>query len=205
MATHFWIDNTDKTRKIYDRLIEKFFPKLKGLSILLTMRDSEKTDDEGNIIVAEAKKISTRERDLWGPDCEVCMDANIWAKSNLVDKYRIAFHELSHFRIETDKETGEVKLDGNNRYKIALEKHDIMVKTFKREIEIFGLDGTDKEVADFMAEILSDDTQVRTNKKKFLGKLGIEINGPTEKKKKKKKKKKKSGDEITLSTKKKNR
>ena len=172
-AMHYWCNKSEKTTVIYQKLIKRFFPELKMLNLLISFRDKEKKDDEGNVVVAEAKRVAVRERDLWGPDIEICADHEIWEKSNIADKYRIAFHELCHFSIDKDDETGEVKLDDNNRVKVSLVKHDIVIKTFKREVEIFGLDGNDHELAVFMQEVLENPKTTKKNKSEFLAKLGI--------------------------------
>ena len=193
MATHFWIDKSEKTAAVYSKLIKKFFPSLKKAQFLFTLRDKEKTDDEGNVIVAEARRIGTKERDLWGFDFEICMDAEIWAKANQVNKYRIAYHELNHCGVEMEEGTSDPKYDDNNRLKTFMIKHDLFLKTFKAEIEIFGFEGADHEVATFMSEMMDSRDAIKKNKKKFMGELGIELyketaSEPEVKKKKKKKK-----------------
>jgi hypothetical protein len=174
MAIHYWLNTKAETTNIYNQLIKKFFPELKMLNIQLAFRDKEKKDSEGQIIIAEAYKISTRERDLYGPDCGILMDYEIWDKSNKMEKFRVAFHELCHFSIDRD-DNGEVKMDDNNRIKVNIEKHDIIINTFKKEVEIFGFTGTDQDVATFMSDILENPDTVKKNKKKFMGELGIEI------------------------------
>jgi hypothetical protein len=228
MATHYWKNKDVNTDKIFSKLTANFFPDLRKAKFLLTFRDNTKMDDEGNTIVAEARKCGTKERDLWGFDFEICMDSDIWNKANKADKYRIGYHELCHCGVEKEDGSNEVKYDDNNQLKTFLIKHDLFLKTFKQEIEIFGFEGVDNDTAEFMSEMLESRDKIKKNKKAFLGALGIEINKSVgesvlKKKKKpvedtdedediddlddtpvkKKKKKKKVTTEITVSTKKK--
>jgi hypothetical protein len=205
MATHFWRDTSETTANIFSKLIKNNFPLLKKANFIFVLRDNEKTDDEGNIIAGEARKISGKERDLWGFDFEICLDAEIWSKMNKADKYRLGFHELCHCGVETEEGSTEPKFDDNGKLKTKIIKHDIWLKTFKQEIETFGFDGTDQEVATVLSEMMDNKAQIKKNKKEFLAKMGIEINkevGETEVKKKKKKNK---HTEIEISTKKKSK
>jgi hypothetical protein len=190
--TNYWISKSEKDSNIFSKLVKRHFAHLKKANLLLTYRDGEKHDKEGNLILAEARKISSKERDLFGFDFEICMDADQWNKSNMADKYRVAYHELCHCGVEMEEGTNEVVFDENNRLKTYMIKHDIFLTSFKNEIEIFGFDGADKDVAEFMTEMMGDKEKIKKNKKKFLGELGIEIykeSAAAEVIKKKKKKK----------------
>jgi hypothetical protein len=205
MATNYWKNTDPATEKIFSKLVKECFPHLKTASLLIIFRDNEKTDDEGNIIAGEAKKLSYKDVSLWGYDFEICLDAEIWSKMNKADKYRLGFHELCHCGVETEEGSTEPKFDDNGKLKTKIIKHDIWLKTFKQEIETFGFDGTDQEVATVLSEMMDNKAQIKKNKKEFLAKMGIEINkevGETEVKKKKKKNK---HTEIEISTKKKSK
>jgi hypothetical protein len=220
--THYWQDNTDATAAVFNKLIKNFFPLLKTAKIVIVLRDNEKFDDEGNLIAGEARKCGTKEREVWGPDFEICLDAEIWAKYNKVNKYRLAYHELCHCGVEVEEGTNEPKYDDNNRLKTKIIKHDIWLKTFKSEIETFGFDEADHEVTVLLSELMENKDIIKKNKKRFLEKVGLEVGTakkssedvPAKKKKKPvfdndeeipevKKKKKKYPSEIELSTKKK--
>lgn len=196
-GTHYWIDKTEKTANVYQKVIKKYFPSLKALNFLFTMRDKEKTDDEGNIIAAECRKASVKETDLWSYHFEICMDDEIWSNANISKKYRIAYHELLHCGVELEEGTSEVIRDDNGNPKLYLNKHDLFLKTFKQEIETFGFEGTDFDVATFLSDMLEDKNTIKKNKKKFLADVGI---GAIEEEEPVKKKKKRESEEITLST-----
>lgn len=189
MACHYWICVDEKTHHMLTKIVSKFFVPLKKAKFLITFRDKEKTDDEGNIIAAEAIKISAKPRDLFGYDFEICIDSDIWAKADKMTKYRILYHELRHCGVETEEGSSEPKYDDNNRLKTYMIKHNLWLKTFKEEVEIFGFDGADKDVAEFMSEMLESRDKIKLNKKDFMAKLGIEIHVSADSTKKKKVKK----------------
>ena len=213
----FWKNTDSSTEKIFSKLISKFFPHLRKCNILITHRDKEKKDSEGGVVIAEARKCSNKEFDLWEYHFEICLDTELWAKSNKVDKYRVAFHELLHCGVVMEEGTTLPKYDDNNRLKTYLIPHDIKIMSFQKEIEIFGFDGSDKPVADFFADMLDNPDRLKKAKKAFLAALEIEIYKDLDVKKKKKKrteededaepikKKKKKSSQISMGTLKKKR
>lgn len=99
-------------------------------------------DSEGGLIAAEVSKVSNRDRDLYGFDIRVEVDTEYWKKCLKEEKFKLAYHELSHispvFVTAGDPDSG-IKEDKEGRLKYKLLQHDIVIKRFKAELEEFGL------------------------------------------------------------------
>ena len=179
----FWRDTSNKSEKYYKKVMKRFFPELLSAEFIYSFRNNEKSDDEGKIIVAEARKIGNKEKDLYGFDFEINMHADTWASAREEEKYRIAYHELCHCRVELD-ENDEPKHDESGRIVTKMEPHDLYIKSFKSEMQLFGISKDVEELAEFMQEMLQGASSSK-KKKKFLE----ELEKAPEKKAKKKKKK----------------
>jgi len=178
----FWRDTSGKAEKYFKKVMKRFFPELNSAEFIYSFRNNEKTDDEGKVIIAEARKIPSKEKDLYGFDFEINMHADTWASAREEDKYRIAYHELSHCGIEVD-ENDEPKRDESGRIVTKMIPHDLYIKSFKSELQLFGISTDIEELAEFMQEMLQGASSSK-KKKKFLE----ELDKAPEKKAKKKKK-----------------
>lgn len=119
------------------RAQKKRFRLLRPAKILYSFRTTVKTDDEGSIVLGEARKLQNRERDLYGYDFQICMHEESWNAMNAIQKRRICWHELNHC-IVVCHFSGEPKYDKAGRIRISLRKHDIVLKTFLAELRVFG-------------------------------------------------------------------
>lgn len=124
--------------KIFEEIIDSDYPDLIGnCDINYTFRTKSRTDDEGCLILADATKLSNRERDLYGFDFEICIHKKSWIELSDSGKRRLAWHELKHLVIKTDADD-DPKYDKAGRVQIALLRHDLVIRTFFEEIKRFG-------------------------------------------------------------------
>lgn len=142
-------------KEIFDAVVEKyeddFVDIVNNCNFLFTFRDSKIYDDEGMEIAAQSKLINKRERDLYGYDFEILFYEELWNELSRKQKMRLMFHELLHCQVVYD-EDDNVATDKDGRVVTYITPHDIVIKTFKREIELFGLSSADMENALFLAK-----------------------------------------------------
>jgi hypothetical protein len=156
MGTKYWKDDKGDLEKIFKPLIEKHFPNLTQAQFIYTYHDKPTFDDEGEPIAAFARKIPNKERDIYGPDFEISVFQEYWITLSDKQKRRLAYHELLHPRIEMEDEDSDTPaLDDNGRLITWIEPHDLVIKTFKQEIEVFGLSKGDVKVAEFLSNALA--------------------------------------------------
>lgn len=150
------LDNHNAIKKIFDAVVEEYPDDfdfvVRNANFIFTFRDKPMYDDEGNPIAAQAKSVSNRERDLYGTDFEICVFEELWDTLTEKGKKRLVYHELMHCRVEPSEDSeDEPSYDNDGRVVTYIEPHDLIIKTFKREIEVFGLQQMDVDVARFMS------------------------------------------------------
>lgn len=142
MAKTYLQDTTGELQRCTDFVLKKYkkdFALLEHLRFLFLWRHgSPKYDDESRPLAAWTKLCPTRERDVYGKDVEICVHYNNWHDSTKARKTQLIFHELLHVRVVTDENFAIVK-DDDGRIKVEINPHDIVIKGFSREIELFGL------------------------------------------------------------------
>lgn len=132
-------DKTNELDDFFESCRIRHFPNLVHAEINYIFRTSQKKDDEGILIIGEAKKLSSKERDIYKYDFEICIYKEAWKKANRKRKKRLAWHELNHLvvlhsRIDED----EPRIDKAGRILINIKPHDIIIKTFEEELIKFG-------------------------------------------------------------------
>lgn len=162
MASVRYERDTGKLQKEFEKVIGQDFPLLSDVPIIYTFRDSPQYDEDGIPIAASARKINNHDRDIYGYYFEINVHRETWDDMSKEQKYRLAWHELYHCQVSYDEDTGELIFDDNGNYITWLEPHDIVMKTFRAEIEKFGLFGADKTNAVFLAKMLS--SQIKRQK-----------------------------------------
>lgn len=131
-------DKKGELKEVFDAVKDERFSLLCEMAeINYVFRTTQKKDDEGRMVLGEARKLSNRERDLYGYDFEICVHKKSWKQLNEKQKVRLAWHELNHCVVKVDRE-GVGKYDKAGRVEIGIRPHDIVLKTFMEEIEIFG-------------------------------------------------------------------
>lgn len=138
-------DETKVLNNYFDATKEAYFPKLKHININYIFRTVQEKDSEGNLVVGAARKLSNKERDLYGFDFEICVHKETWIDANKKYKQRIAWHELRHLEVKYKYKMNEPMVDRAGRVKTGLLKHDLVIMTFLEEIEIFGPTGQQKD------------------------------------------------------------
>ena len=165
------MDDTEEIRLVFDAVINDYPDDFEFLAkyakFQFTFREKPTYDEDGQPIAATAMRLSNRERDLYGADFEICCHKETWDYYNEDMKERLIFHELLHCQVAHDEEDEEIPAyDNDGRVYIYCVPHDIITKTFKREIEEFGLVGSDLDVASFMHKQYELHTSKKTAKKR---------------------------------------
>lgn len=140
-------DEDGELEDIFEDIKDEEFPELNYCKINYVFRTTFRQDDEGMLVLGESRKLSNRERDLYGYDFEICIHKSSWEDAPKKEKKRLAWHELNHLIVKLDKETGQPLKDKAGRIKTALKRHDIVIRTFAEELEIFGpTDGESRSI-----------------------------------------------------------
>ncbi len=165
MPLQYWRDTHKSLEEIFEKVKKKYHPRLEPVSILYTFRSDPKFDDEDRLVGAEARKLSNRERDLYRFDFEICVHEDTWNSLGNKSKRQLAWHELNHCKViyetdDTGTETQTPDRDKAGRIQIKLVTHDVVVTTFREELDIFGPFPGDAKT------FLGIYTYVKDNKKK---------------------------------------
>jgi len=131
-------DTTGELDRFFEKCKKKYFPYIKDVKINYVFRRKNKKDEEGMIVAGEAKRLSNKERDIYGYDFEICIYKKVWERSNLREKNRIAWHELNHLIVYLNQIDKKPMLDKAKRIRIGMRPHDVVIKTFEKELMIFG-------------------------------------------------------------------
>lgn len=166
METQFVKDESGELEKIFSEIIEREFPLLEFARFLYTWRRDEKKDEESQLVLASARKLQNRDRDVFAYDFNIEVWKEYWEGLSEVEKEKLAFHELNHCRIKLD-EYGAKAYDTNGRLNIFLEPHDIIIRKFKAEVLKYGLDGGDKSIIAFYESVKAESTPFKKIIKNF--------------------------------------
>ena len=156
MSKHFQ-DTIGKISKIANRIIkeEPDYAPLKHLNILFVWKEGKpSTDEDSRPIVACATVLPKKIRDLFGFDVSVEVNEDIWTRLTSDWKYRVCWHELRHFSVEMDEETHQPIRDKDGRILVHTKSHNIVVKTFKEEIEKFGVEVEEMDLFRYLKSVL---------------------------------------------------
>lgn len=158
------IDKSGVLEKLIKELIKKLFPELGILNYLYTWRDTEKIY-EGQIVMSKVYKLSNKDRDLFDFDCRFEVDENMWNSLSKKEKYKLAFHELCHIKIECeheeedkDKDENEnegrlARVDKEGRIIFHIVPHDVILMRFKKELKKFGMDKNEDKMRRFLNKV----------------------------------------------------
>ena len=143
------VDKSGKLSNVFLPILKREFPILKHVNILFTWRNIAKWDDDGRPTAAEARRCSNKERDLYGFDFEVNVLRDNWDGLNTFAKVRLAWHELNHCVVVVD-EDGKPSKDDCGKTMISIEPHDLIIRSFKEEVNKFGLSPVDISPSKFL-------------------------------------------------------
>lgn len=81
-------------------------------------------------IVPQKYRVATGRKGSGAADARVIIDKDAWTE--LTDKQKDALldHEIQHFEVVMEAESGTIALDGNDRPKLRLRKHDVSIGWF---------------------------------------------------------------------------
>jgi len=139
----FYADKKKNLDKLFEKVESRYFSDnpIRLAKIMYCFWEGDQKQADGRLKIGEARILSLRERDLYGYDFLISVDADIWKGLSLTDKIRLAVHELNHCIVVAAivKEEWIPKEDSEGRIKIKLKKHDVNVNVFRYEIETCGL------------------------------------------------------------------
>jgi hypothetical protein len=142
MAKNVIRDETGILRQLAKKVINETpdFLSLKQLKFIFTwyVGEEPEKDSEKTYIAASVRKLPIRERDLYGRDVEFRVNREMWNNANEESHYRLIWHELCHIGIRMDEEFNIV-LDDDGRVSFTMLSHDVVIKTFAKELDQFGL------------------------------------------------------------------
>lgn len=149
------LDKDNTIHQVFDKVVnanpDDFSFLIENAKFIFTFRNKPTYDEDGYEVAAYARRVANRERDIYGTDFEICVYAPLWEELSDKKRERLIYHELLHCRIDEDEDApGIPAYDSEDRVSIYIEPHDLVVKTFQKEIETFGLEGHDLKVAKFM-------------------------------------------------------
>jgi hypothetical protein len=142
MAINYRLDDQNILREYCGKVMQdhKKFRILTQLRFIFTWRVGEPEFDkkDGGMIIALVRKVPGWARDILKKDIELRVNFEQWWAMSDSRRYRLIFHELSHIKLEIDEEF-KVVLDDDERPKFHITGHDLIIKTFVEEVELFGV------------------------------------------------------------------
>lgn len=87
---------------------------------------------------AVVRLTSLKERAHKLGDVELLIDGARWDKLDEQQRIALIDHELTHVRVRTERETGELLTDAQGRPKLRMRRHDIQIGGFNDVIERHG-------------------------------------------------------------------
>ena len=159
-------DKTGELDNVSEAVRKKHFPKLKYASINHIFRTVFKKDDEGRIVIGEAKKLTNRERDLYKYDFEICIHKETWEKASDKMRRRLMWHELNHLVVKYKFQIDKPMVDKAGRLMISLRRHDLVIRTFEEELVLFGPMKGEKEAIKKIYKDIRDQRNERSGIKR---------------------------------------
>lgn len=147
----FWQDDKDILKPYATNLIDTDFPLLgmAGVRINWTWVDPPEEDSTtGRVLQGRTRKLSPRERDLYGYDCMISISSELWGEAIENEREKLIWHELNHIVVEEDTEEGGFVTDKADRLKITLRKHDLVLDRFADELKKYGTSPAEREMID---------------------------------------------------------
>ncbi|MHA2063600.1 MAG: putative metallopeptidase [Candidatus Thorarchaeota archaeon] len=150
-----WKDKSGELKKYMTYWLKRekrFRPLVKyNMGLLLVWREEHEIDKDGNAVFGKASKLSNKNRDIYGVDFMLTFAKDLWDLGSVGQRKRVMWHELCHPQIEFDDEGVPVR-DNENRIKIWLAPHDLVMNTFRDEIDTFGLSAGQLEPAEILSK-----------------------------------------------------
>lgn len=129
------------------------FEDLRLLKFLFTWIDEPRTDEEKQPVAAQVKVLPAQWRDITGCDVQIEVCEPTWRELDQHWRRRLVEHEFRHVRVEFKENkqgTLEPARDKQDRIKVKLVPHDIVIKTFKKEVKQYGLSFDDMGCLTFL-------------------------------------------------------
>ena len=127
-----YIEDTSKEiEKIAKKLIDTDFPDLSVCKIRYAWNETPKEDTE---VMGTTTMFSKKIRDLFEIDFLIDINRDYWRNFDKIDKEKVVYHELCHCVVKKNKDN-TIAFDKEDRVKIALKKHDIVLERFQSELD----------------------------------------------------------------------
>lgn len=158
-------DRTQKLDDFFENCRAKYFPNLIHADINYIFRTSQKKDDEGMLVIGEARRLSSKERDIYEYDFEICIYKETWNKASKKRRERIAWHELNHLVVLHSRiDENEPRVDKAGRILINIKPHDVVIKTFEEELMLFGPEEYQASAIESINKYLSKKRKIKRRK-----------------------------------------
>lgn len=167
----------DKVAKIARKVIKKDFPQLKDVRINYIFRRKPAPGDDGMVIAGQVRILSSKMRDIYDVDVEMEIALPIWKALGKRGRYQLIWHELNHLVVTMNEETGEYEKDKEGRIIVGAQDHDLVMKTFSKELRKFGLTARDLKMLKTLYEIYRDwkSGKIKERKTHLLGEEEIDF------------------------------
>jgi hypothetical protein len=137
-------ENPGIYRQMLD-LVARCHPHLAEARIAIAWNTAWKADADDHLRLGQAKKAADLERDMHRFDLVILLNRQAWDEFDGRMREALLDHELSHFAVSQDNETGEDKRDERGRLCYRIRRHDVEEFTdiverhgvWKRDLETF--------------------------------------------------------------------
>ena len=158
-----YIEDTSKEiEKIAKRLINTDFPDLSVCKIMYAWNETPKEDTE---VMGTTTVFSKKIRDLFELDFLIDINKNYWMNFDNIDKEKVIYDKLSDCVVKKNKDN-TIAFDKEDRVKIALKKHDIVLERFQSELDKYGLSYDEQDLYKYLKAKYSDTEKREKQEKK---------------------------------------
>lgn len=163
MAKNYSQDTTQQLEKCTNFLIKRYsedFDLLKNIRFLFVWKLGDpEYDDEKRPLHAKIKVCSVRERDIYGKDVELRVHQDSWNDMTKAQKTQLIYHELLHVNVVVNEDF-ELVYDDDERLKLGIIPHDLVIRAFEREIEEYGLPSQYTQVVNELSKKVKKNAKV---------------------------------------------
>lgn len=142
MAKNYILDEDGRLMRILERVSRSYkqdFELLEEIRFLCVWRLNEpEYDKDGLPVEGMARKLPTRERDIYGYDVEIRIHQDSWKSKSTEQRRRLLFRILLSIHVEQDEELAVLR-DEDGRIVFRIDPPDVVVKAYSRELEEYGV------------------------------------------------------------------
>lgn len=139
VSVRHYRDKSGELERIGKIVVGKKFPILQNVTILYTWRTPPRIIGD-RVKLGAARKLTTRERDVFGFDFEIEVSKDTWPTLSKAQRFWLVWHELKHCSIIIDENLQPMR-DDCGRIRLAMNPHDVVIEAFADEIKLRGVPG----------------------------------------------------------------